>query len=90
MLRKILKWSAAALAAVLVLLVVSLLLIFLFRTDPLGPIPGNRLSGPEVVEPVDDWSFADEQLPLAAFCKAGFEWFTTVTSAPATMTCCAK
>ena len=26
---------------------------------PLGPIPGPRLTGPVVEEPVDDWSFVD-------------------------------
>ncbi len=64
MVKKILKWSAAVLAAVLSLISVSLLVVWLFRSDPRGPMPGKRLSAAEVAERVDDWSFSDEHLLL--------------------------
>lgn len=53
---KILKGIAVA----LVLLMATILVLYLNRSDPYGTIPGKRLIGEEVTEPIDDWSFAKE------------------------------
>ncbi len=56
MIEKILKGIAVGLA----LLVVTILVLYLNRSDPYGTIPGKRLRGEEVSESVDDWSFASQ------------------------------
>ncbi len=35
------------------------LLLALPACGPIGPVPGGRLSGEVVLDPVDDWSFSD-------------------------------
>jgi len=54
MIEKILKGIAVGFA----LLMVTLLVLYLNRSDPFGTIPGKRLRGEEVTESIDDWSFA--------------------------------
>ncbi len=56
MIERILKGIAVALA----LLMVTLLVLYLNRSDPYGSLPGKRLQGEEVTESVDDWTFANE------------------------------
>jgi hypothetical protein len=56
MIEKILKGIAVG----LVLLMVAILVLYLNRSDPYGTIPGKRLLGEEVAEPIDDWSFASQ------------------------------
>ncbi len=56
MIEKVLKGVAVGLA----LLMVTLLVLYLNRSDPFGTIPGKRLRGEEVTEPIDDWSFAQQ------------------------------
>jgi hypothetical protein len=74
-----LKWSTAVLAAVLVLLLAGLLLVLLFRNDPLGPIPGQRLNGLEVVELINDWSFTEEYPLLYIETRPADPYSTTIT-----------
>ncbi len=56
MIEKILKGIAVGFA----LLMVTLLVLYLNRSDPFGTIPGKRLRGEEVTESIDDWSFAQQ------------------------------
>lgn len=56
MIRQILK----GIAVLLVLTVATLFFLYLGRTDPWGIIPGKRLVGEEVTEPIEDWSFTQE------------------------------
>jgi hypothetical protein len=56
MVEKILKGIAVGLA----LLMVTLLVLYLNRSDPFGTIPGKRLKGEEVTESIDDWTFANQ------------------------------
>jgi len=56
MIEKILKGIAVGFA----LLMVTLLVLYLNRSDPFGTIPGKRLRGEEVTESIDDWSFASQ------------------------------
>ena len=56
MIEKILKGIAVGLA----LLMVTILVLYLNRSDPYGTIPGKRLMGEEVTEPIEDWSFANQ------------------------------
>lgn len=56
MIEKILKGIAVG----LLLLMATLLVLYLNRSDPYGTIPGKRLQGEEVTEPVEDWSFANQ------------------------------
>ena len=44
-------------AVVLALIVVTLLVVYLNRTDPWAQLPGKRITGEEVTERIDDWSF---------------------------------
>jgi len=53
MIKKVLKWIAVGLA----MSVATLLFFYLNRSDPYSIIPGRQLSGEEVTEPIDDWSF---------------------------------
>ena len=46
-----------SIAVVLALIVVSLSVLYLNRSDPYAIIPGKRLQGEEVAGPIDDWSF---------------------------------
>ena len=56
MIERILKGIAVGLA----LLMGTILVLYLNRSDPFGTIPGKRLRGEEVTEPIDDWSFAQQ------------------------------
>ena len=56
MIKKILR----SIAALLVLIVVTLSVLYLNRSDPYAIIPGKQLQGEEVAGPIDDWSFALE------------------------------
>ncbi len=56
MIEKLLKGIAVGLA----LLMVTILVLYLNRSDPYGSLPGKRLQGEEVTESVDDWTFANE------------------------------
>ena len=47
-----------AIAVVLALIVMTLLVLYLNRSDPYSIIPGRQLRGEEVTESIDDWSFA--------------------------------
>ena len=53
MLKTILKGIAACLA----LFVMTLLVLYLNRSEPYGIIPGKQLEGEEVAGPIHDWSF---------------------------------
>ena len=55
MIERILKGIAVA----LVLIVVTLLVVYLNRTDPWAQLPGKRITGEEVTERIDDWSFME-------------------------------
>jgi hypothetical protein len=50
-----LKGIAVGLALVLAVLLIS----YLNRRDPWNQLPGKRITGEEVTEPVDDWSFME-------------------------------
>jgi hypothetical protein len=65
--RRILKLIGYAAAALLVVLV----LVFFFRSGPLGPIPGGELSGEVVSDPVSDWSFSDGYRLIAVETRPG-------------------
>ncbi len=56
MIEKVLKGIAVGLA----LLMGTLLVLYLNRSDPFGTIPGKRLKGEEVTESIDDWTFANQ------------------------------
>jgi hypothetical protein len=56
MMKRVLKGTAVG----LVLTVMTLLVLYLNRSDPYGPVPGKRLRGEEVTESVDDWSFTEQ------------------------------
>ncbi len=56
MIEKLLKGIAVCLA----LLMVTILVLYLNRSDPYGTIPGKRLRGEEVTEPIEDWTFANQ------------------------------
>ena len=56
MIERILKGIAVGLA----LLMGTILVLYLNRSDPFGTIPGKRLRGEEVTEAIDDWSFANQ------------------------------
>ena len=56
MVEKILKGIAVGFA----LLMVTILVLYLNRSDPFGTIPGKRLKGEEVTESIDDWTFANQ------------------------------
>ncbi|MCH8819894.1 MAG: hypothetical protein IIB03_06185 [Acidobacteria bacterium] len=43
----------------LVLVTAALFVLYLNRTDPWDRVPGKRITGEEVIEPVDDWSFME-------------------------------
>ncbi len=63
----------------MVLLIAGLLLVLLFRNDPLGPIPGQRLSGAEVVEVIDDWSFTEKHPLLYIETRPADPYSITIT-----------
>ena len=63
---KILKVSAG----VLLLIVLAGALAWLFRSDPLGPIAGKELSGPEVTYPAD-WEFSNDSMTIAVESNPG-------------------
>ncbi len=46
-------------AVALALAVLTLLVAYLNRTDPWNQLPGKRITGEEVTEPVEDWSFME-------------------------------
>ncbi len=55
MIERILQGLAVALA----LIVVTLLVVYLNRTDPWAQLPGKRITGEEVTERIEDWSFME-------------------------------
>ena len=55
MIKKTLKGIAVGLALVMMALLVS----YLNRSDPWDQLPGKRITGEEVAEPNDDWSFME-------------------------------
>ncbi|MEE2839702.1 MAG: hypothetical protein VYC91_04155 [Acidobacteriota bacterium] len=55
MIKKTLKGIAVGLALVMMALLVS----YLNRSDPWNQLPGKRITGEEVAEPNDDWSFME-------------------------------
>ena len=79
MFKRILKWVGGALLAVVVTLALAIGLILLFRTEPLAIIPGGRLSGEEVTDPVTDWSFT-EQYPTVTLEVRPLDPFSVNTS----------
>ena len=46
-------------AVVLVLIMMTLLVVYLNRSDPWAQIPGQRITGEEATERIDDWSFME-------------------------------
>jgi hypothetical protein len=56
----VIKSVLKGIAVGLVLVVVILLISYLNRSDPWNQLPGKRITGEEVTEPVDDWSFMEE------------------------------
>ena len=54
--KKILKGIAVGLA----LLVMTLFVLYVNRSDPYGILPGKQLVGEEATEPIDDWSFVQQ------------------------------
>jgi hypothetical protein len=54
------KLVLKGIAVVLVVAVGTLLFLYLSRTDPWGVVPGKRLLGEEVTEPIEDWSFTEQ------------------------------
>jgi hypothetical protein len=46
-------------AVVLALIVVTLLVVYLNRTDPWAQLPGKRITGEEATERIEDWSFME-------------------------------
>ncbi|MCH7803292.1 MAG: hypothetical protein IH937_04345 [Acidobacteria bacterium] len=46
-------------AVVLVLIMMTLLVVYLNRSDPWAQIPGKRITGEEATERMDDWSFME-------------------------------
>ncbi len=46
-------------AVVLVLIMMTLLVVYLNRSDPWAQIPGKRITGEEATERIDDWSFME-------------------------------
>jgi hypothetical protein len=54
------KTTLKGIATVLALIVITLLVLYLNRSDPYRIIPGRQLSGEEVTEPVEDWSFVQQ------------------------------
>ncbi len=55
MIERILQGIAVALA----LIVMTLLVVYLNRTDPWAQLPGKRITGEEVTERIEDWSFME-------------------------------
>jgi len=55
MTERILQGIAVALA----LIVMTLLVVYLNRTDPWAQLPGKRITGEEVTERIEDWSFME-------------------------------
>jgi hypothetical protein len=55
MIERILQGIAVALA----LIVMTLLVVYLNRTDPWAQLPGKRITGVEVTERIEDWSFME-------------------------------
>ena len=54
--KKILKGIAVGLA----LLVMTLFVLYVNRSDPYGILPGKQLVGEEATEPIDDWNFVQQ------------------------------
>ncbi len=46
-------------AVVQALIMMTVLVLYLNRTDPWAQLPGKRITGEEVIERVDDWSFME-------------------------------
>ena len=54
---KMIKRTLKGIAVVLALIVMTLLVLYLNRSDPYSIIPGKQLRGAEVTGPIDAWSF---------------------------------
>ncbi len=46
-------------AVVLALIMMTVLVLYLNRTDPWAQLPGKRITGEEVTERIEDWSFME-------------------------------
>jgi hypothetical protein len=79
MVKKILIWASSIVAAVLLVASGTLLLVLFFLSEPLGPLPGNRLAGEEVVLPDGDWTFADEFMSLQIETRPSDPYSVTTT-----------
>ena len=55
-----LKTALKGIAALLAATVATLFVLYLNLSEPYRIIPGGRLSGEEIAEPVQDWSFVKE------------------------------
>ncbi len=55
MIERTLKGIAVGLA----LIVMTLLVVYLNRTDPWAQLPGKRITGEEATERIEDWSFME-------------------------------
>ena len=53
------KTTLKGIAGGLALVVMTLLFFYLNRSDPWNQLPGKRITGEEVAEPNDDWSFME-------------------------------
>ncbi len=53
------KTTLKGIAVVLALVVVTIVLLYLNRRDPWDQLPGKQITGEEVTERVDDWSFME-------------------------------
>ncbi len=54
------KTVLKGIAVVLAISVVTILFLYLNRTNPYGIIPGRQLIEEEVTEPIGDWSFTEQ------------------------------
>ncbi|MCH8015549.1 MAG: hypothetical protein IH917_02865 [Acidobacteria bacterium] len=54
------KTLLKGIAVVLAISVVTILFLYLNRTNPYGIIPGRQLIEEEVTEPIEDWSFTEQ------------------------------
>ncbi len=53
------KLVLKGIAVVLIMTVGTILVLYLNRSEPWGRIPGKRLVGEEITEPIEDWSFTE-------------------------------
>ena len=53
------KGTLKGIAVGLALMVMTILVLYLSRRDPWDQLPGRRITGEEVTDQVDDWSFME-------------------------------